>query len=56
MEKSLQGETSMAREAKKQAAKPVAHPFVAMLGMLIGGFVGMLSETSLNKFNDRVTR
>ena len=48
MEKSLQGETSMAREAKKQAAKPVAHPFVAMLGMLIGGFVGMLSETSLN--------
>lgn len=30
------------------AAVPVSHPFLAMFGMLIGGFVGMLSETSLN--------
>lgn len=32
----------------KQARVPVAHPMLAMMGMLIGGFVGMFSETSLN--------
>ncbi|KIS03318.1 DHA2 family efflux MFS transporter permease subunit [Paucilactobacillus wasatchensis] len=36
------------RETTAQAAVPVSHPLLAMLGMLIGGFVGMLSETSLN--------
>lgn len=35
-------------ETTAQAAVPVSHPLLAMLGMLIGGFVGMLSETSLN--------
>lgn len=41
--------TSAKKEAKKEvAAFPVKKPMLAMLGMLIGGFVGMLSETSLN--------
>ena len=31
-----------------QAAVPVQHPWLAMTGLLIGAFVGMLSETSLN--------
>ncbi|KRM13415.1 DHA2 family efflux MFS transporter permease subunit [Paucilactobacillus suebicus] len=31
-----------------KAAVSVDHPFLSMFGMLIGGFVGMLSETSLN--------
>lgn len=35
-------------QAKQQARVPVAHPMLAMMGMLIGGFVGMFSETSLN--------
>ncbi|GAD17156.1 DHA2 family efflux MFS transporter permease subunit [Lentilactobacillus otakiensis] len=48
MEKSLNTETTSVETKQKQAAKPVARPFLAMLGMLIGGFVGMLSETSLN--------
>lgn len=48
MEKSLETRDVLAQEKKDQAAKPVTHPFIAMLGMLIGGFVGMLSETSLN--------
>lgn len=48
MEKSLETRDALAQEKKDQAAKPVTHPFIAMLGMLIGGFVGMLSETSLN--------
>lgn len=34
--------------AAKTARVPVAHPMLAMMGMLIGGFVGMFSETSLN--------
>lgn len=46
MEKSLN--TADEAAEPKQAAKPVTRPFLAMLGMLIGGFVGMLSETSLN--------
>ncbi|MFD1125019.1 DHA2 family efflux MFS transporter permease subunit [Lentilactobacillus raoultii] len=48
MEKSLETHASQAKNRERVAAKPVAHPFIAMLGMLIGGFVGMLSETSLN--------
>ncbi|MCH4172237.1 MAG: DHA2 family efflux MFS transporter permease subunit [Lactobacillus sp.] len=40
--------TGTSEKKVAQAAKPVAKPFRAMLGMLIGGFVGMLSETSLN--------
>ncbi|GAA3187013.1 DHA2 family efflux MFS transporter permease subunit [Lentilactobacillus kefiri] len=48
MEKSLNTEQTSVQAKQKQAAKPVARPFLAMLGMLIGGFVGMLSETSLN--------
>jgi len=32
----------------KHARVQVAHPMLAMMGMLIGGFVGMFSETSLN--------
>lgn len=32
----------------KKARVQVAHPMLAMMGMLIGGFVGMFSETSLN--------
>lgn len=32
----------------KTARVQVAHPMLAMMGMLIGGFVGMFSETSLN--------
>lgn len=40
--------TSTKQEQVASAAVPVAHPFLAMFGMLIGGFVGMLSETSLN--------
>ncbi len=48
MEKSLNADQASAESKQKQAAKPVARPFLAMLGMLIGGFVGMLSETSLN--------
>lgn len=32
----------------KKARVDVAHPMLAMMGMLIGGFVGMFSETSLN--------
>ncbi|MGF2385240.1 DHA2 family efflux MFS transporter permease subunit [Lentilactobacillus otakiensis] len=48
MEKSLNAEQVSVEPKQKQAAKPVAKPFLAMLGMLIGGFVGMLSETSLN--------
>ena len=43
MEKSLN--TADEAAEPKQAAKPVTRPFLAML---IGGFVGMLSETSLN--------
>lgn len=35
-------------QIKQQARVPVAHPMLAMMGMLIGGFVGMFSETSLN--------
>ena len=35
-------------QAKQRARVPVAHPMLAMMGMLIGGFVGMFSETSLN--------
>lgn len=35
---------NMAKKARVQ----VAHPMLAMMGMLIGGFVGMFSETSLN--------
>jgi len=35
-------------EVVKRARVPVAHPLLAMMGMLIGGFVGMFSETSLN--------
>ncbi len=31
-----------------QASVPVKRPNLAMMGILIGGFVGMLSETSLN--------
>ncbi|MCH5463991.1 DHA2 family efflux MFS transporter permease subunit [Levilactobacillus tujiorum] len=37
-------QTSMAKKARVE----VAHPMLAMMGMLIGGFVGMFSETSLN--------
>lgn len=48
MEKSLNADQASAESKQKQAAKPVARPFLAMLGMLIGGFVGMLSETFLN--------
>ena len=48
MEKSLNADQASVEPKQKQAAKPVARPFLAMLGMLIGGFVGMLSETSLN--------
>ncbi|MEE8824385.1 putative multidrug resistance protein EmrY [Lentilactobacillus sunkii] len=48
MEKSLNAEQVSVEPKQKQAAKPVDRPFLAMLGMLIGGFVGMLSETSLN--------
>lgn len=33
---------------KLQARKQVAHPKLAMVSMLLGAFVGMLSETSLN--------
>ena len=32
----------------EQAVVPVKKPFLAILGLLIGGFVGMLSEASLN--------
>ena len=32
----------------EQAIVPVKKPFLSILGLLIGGFVGMLSETSLN--------
>lgn len=35
-------------ELAKKARVQVAHPMLAMMGMLIGGFVGMFSETSLN--------
>ncbi|MCI1552864.1 MAG: DHA2 family efflux MFS transporter permease subunit [Levilactobacillus sp.] len=35
-------------EMAKTARVQVAHPMLAMMGMLIGGFVGMFSETSLN--------
>ncbi|MFC6260700.1 DHA2 family efflux MFS transporter permease subunit [Levilactobacillus fujinensis] len=35
-------------EMAKKARVQVAHPMLAMMGMLIGGFVGMFSETSLN--------
>jgi DHA2 family lincomycin resistance protein-like MFS transporter len=48
MEKSLNPNESITQKKKEVAAKPVAKPFLAMIGMLIGGFVGMLSETSLN--------
>lgn len=48
MEKPLENQQTLSQEHQRQAAKPVTHPFIAMLGMLIGGFVGMLSETSLN--------
>lgn len=48
MEKSLNADQASVEPKQKHAAKPVARPFLAMLGMLIGGFVGMLSETSLN--------
>ncbi|WP_412990167.1 DHA2 family efflux MFS transporter permease subunit [Pediococcus siamensis] len=41
-------ESSEKMSATAQAAVPVKHPMLAMMGMLIGGFVGMLSETSLN--------
>lgn len=33
---------------KSGAVVPVKHPWLVMAGMLIGAFVGMLSETSLN--------
>jgi len=36
--------SKMAEKARVQ----VEHPMLAMMGMLIGGFVGMFSETSLN--------
>lgn len=48
MEKSLNADQVLTKEKKQTAAKPVAKPFLAMIGTLIGGFVGMLSETSLN--------
>lgn len=35
-------------ELAKKARVQVEHPMLAMMGMLIGGFVGMFSETSLN--------
>ncbi|WP_048001004.1 DHA2 family efflux MFS transporter permease subunit [Lactiplantibacillus herbarum] len=35
-------------QAQQTARVPVTHPMLAMMGMLIGGFVGMFSETSLN--------
>ncbi|WP_203642179.1 DHA2 family efflux MFS transporter permease subunit [Levilactobacillus andaensis] len=35
-------------EMAKKARVEVEHPMLAMMGMLIGGFVGMFSETSLN--------
>ncbi|HCD08612.1 MFS transporter [Companilactobacillus crustorum] len=34
-------------QAQKINTKPL-HPFLSMMGVLIGGFVGMFSETSLN--------
>ena len=39
---------SIQPELAKKARVQVAHPMLAMMGMLIGGFVGMFSETSLN--------
>ncbi|KIR08278.1 DHA2 family efflux MFS transporter permease subunit [Levilactobacillus brevis] len=39
---------SSQQELAKKARVQVAHPMLAMMGMLIGGFVGMFSETSLN--------
>ncbi|MDT7013485.1 DHA2 family efflux MFS transporter permease subunit [Levilactobacillus namurensis] len=41
-------ETVQNNPAAEKARVPVAHPMLAMMGMLIGGFVGMFSETSLN--------
>lgn len=35
-------------ENKRKAVHPVKHPGLAMVSMLIGAFVGMFSETSLN--------
>lgn len=40
-------QSSQPKLAKKVRVQ-VAHPMLAMMGMLIGGFVGMFSETSLN--------
>ncbi|PIO82000.1 MFS transporter [Pediococcus damnosus] len=41
-------ESSEKKSAEYQAAVTVKRPMLAMIGLLIGGFVGMLSETSLN--------
>lgn len=41
-------ESSENKQVAPSATVPVKHPMLAMMGMLIGGFVGMLSETSLN--------
>lgn len=41
-------DTSTNKQETAQAAVPVSHPLLAMLGILVGAFVGMLSETALN--------
>ncbi|MQS89883.1 DHA2 family efflux MFS transporter permease subunit [Companilactobacillus mishanensis] len=38
----------MSTTTKNEINTKLEHPFLAMMGVLIGGFVGMLSETSLN--------
>nr|WP_125712887.1 DHA2 family efflux MFS transporter permease subunit [Agrilactobacillus yilanensis] len=40
--------TTQKKAVPETAAFPIKRPMLAMMGMLIGGFVGMLSETSLN--------
>lgn len=41
-------DTSTNKQETAQAAVPVSHPLLAMSGILVGAFVGMLSETALN--------
>ncbi|WP_300558021.1 DHA2 family efflux MFS transporter permease subunit [Companilactobacillus sp.] len=38
----------MSSTNKKEIKTNLQHPYLALMGVLIGGFVGMLSETSLN--------
>ena len=46
--KSEATETPMEKDAKAAARPLVAHPYLCLMGLFLGGFTGMYSETALN--------